>query len=348
MNYYHRRAFTLVELLVVIAIIGILIALLLPAIQAAREVARRLQCSNNLKQIGLAAVNHLNEQGFYPTGGWGWAWSGDADRGFGKRQPGGWLFNILPFAELKAVHDFGKGNNQKGRTITAQTVVANFLCPTRRPAILFPYGGVSPIRNIDLRTGSDLVAKADYAGCAGENINLTNRPVEGSNTNDVPIPPSIPDAGPGSYAEGDKLTESQWLQKYNHTNPETTTGVIFRRSTIRLKDVIDGSSHTYLAGERYLDGNSYFDAYTDNDQPWSAGFDVDVNRWTYNSQDCAPQRDQRGYQKYYAFGSAHVSTFNMVFCDGSVHSISYEIDGESHRRLGRRNDRLPVDASKFD
>src|SRR3954462_14429918 len=111
-NYRRRlpqRAFTLVELLVVIAIIGVLVALLLPAVQAAREAARRIQCTNNLKQIGLGFHNHTDINGHLPTGGWGWGWVGDADLGAGKTQTGSWPFNILPYIEQKAIYDLSGG-----------------------------------------------------------------------------------------------------------------------------------------------------------------------------------------------------------------------------------------------
>src|ERR1700741_4299433 len=106
-----RPAFTLVELLVVIAIIGILVALLLPAIQAAREAARRTECVNDWKQLSIGCMNHEDQVKFYPSGGWGNRWVGDADRGLGADQPGSWYYGILPFIEEQALHDMPSDGN---------------------------------------------------------------------------------------------------------------------------------------------------------------------------------------------------------------------------------------------
>ena len=104
-----RRGFTLVELLVVIAIIGILVALFLPAIQAAREAARRSQCVNNLKQVSLGAINHESAFRVFPSTGLGHGWVGDPNYGHGPKQPGGWIYNTLPFIEEQTIHDMGSG-----------------------------------------------------------------------------------------------------------------------------------------------------------------------------------------------------------------------------------------------
>ena len=327
-----RHGFTLVELLVVITIIGILIALLLPAVQAAREAARQAQCRNNLKQIALGCLHHEQVQHFLPTGGWSCAWTGDPDRGFDKRQPGGWLFNILPYIEQQALRDLGLNNNAVGRTQAAGTPVCMYNCPTRRPAIAYPLVFPSPI---NYGPHPIVIGLNDYAGCAGDGTDWTVWGI------------------PASLAQGDSWTWADW---HVYGDSTTTSGVICRRSMCKIVDIPDGTSNTYLCGEKSLDPDYYFIegvSSPGDGQGWDLGYDFDVARWTtpnvnYTYTDFYhPRQDQPGADCYCAFGSAHAVGFHMAFCDGSVHMMNYSIDDETHRRLGNRHDGLPVNGKSF-
>jgi prepilin-type N-terminal cleavage/methylation domain-containing protein len=323
----HERGFTLVELLVVIAIIGILVALLLPAIQSAREAARRLQCSNNLKQIGQGCLSHVDSLKYFPSGGWGWRWAGDADRGCGAGQPGGWAYSILPYMELKQLHDMNKNGNAEGGKLMAETPLDIYRCPTRAQNSTHPFiNGQTPL-NLPLRPA--VMAPSDYAGNGGDVFNGISE-------------------GPNSYADAKSWDDKTWAETGGGRN--SNTGIFGVHFVIKPVEIIDGTSHTYLVAERYISPDVYNSgASATNDQGWDEAYDFDTCRWTTNdgSLNFQPMRDRRGDDNAYRFGSAHAQTFNAVLCDGSVHSLPYNIDLEMHRRLGCRNDRHAVDSSKI-
>ncbi len=337
------RGFTLVELLVVITIIGILIALLLPAVQAAREAARRLQCTNNLKQIALACLNHEHVNKFLPTEGWGYAWAGEPTRGCDKKQPGGCHYNILPYLEQQALHDLGAGltwNSTAAFAAKAQcaaTPLTAFNCPTRRRVIAYPFiwtGG--PWNFCNLSPEPPLLGRSDYAGSGGDCTTLSACPVK-------------------DLASGDAMTDAAWSQQSGAGDD----GVFFLRSRTKMADITDGVSNTFLAGEKSINSDHYDDGTPPNDdQGWDTGFDWDSVRWSGMTtiagppaQGAAnvnyqPAQDMPGYVAG-NFGSAHAVSFNMAFCDGSVHSINYSIDLETFHRLGTRAEGKAVDGKQL-
>ena len=173
---FERRdnGFTLVELLVVIAIIGILIALLLPAVQAAREAARRAQCTNNIKQLALGCLQIESAFKHLPTGGWGWRWIGEPERSFGKDQPGGWGYCVLPYIEQKDLFSMGENLDGDARRQAMEarmaTPITTFVCPTRRSPVAYPdkrVGNPYHTGNIPHIYYEGGAARADYAICAG-------------------------------------------------------------------------------------------------------------------------------------------------------------------------------------
>jgi prepilin-type N-terminal cleavage/methylation domain-containing protein/prepilin-type processing-associated H-X9-DG protein len=343
----REHGFTLVELLVVITIIGILIALLLPAVQAAREAARRVQCTNNLKQLALGALGHESANRFFPSGGWGPCWAGDADSGFGRPQPGGWIYSVLPYIEQQPMHDLGSGvqdATQLSKYVLqcVETPLNGLMCASRRAPVVYPHqspGGQQYHHRLGDVSWPPLAGKCDYGANGGTTA-------DGSGF-----------WGPTNYAAGNALSSTAWASNANHT---LDTGIVCTHSAITMADIIDGASNTYVIGEKYLDPDHYTDGWAAwDDQSWNIGEDWDTVRWSgsatpptdanfmTNNDDFFPTPDTPGLGLGMAFGSAHANGFNMAFCDGSVQFMSYSIDPRVHWYLGNRMDEQPIDAKKL-
>jgi prepilin-type N-terminal cleavage/methylation domain-containing protein/prepilin-type processing-associated H-X9-DG protein len=356
----NTKGFTLVELLVVIAIIGILVALLLPAIQSAREAARRTQCRTNLKNVGLAILNHADTLKVFPTGGitYGVSIEDSVENGkpVGTAKMGlGWAYQILPYLEEEALH------NILTTPQMASVAVPLYICPSRR--------GVA--KNLIHRNGVDISAVlTDYASAQpatksrSDNndppvdvrtayptwtswTNLSPYILTGSNggSNPDPTQPIGPPPQYNGVYDG-VIVRSAWYRTTKNPFTGQWDGLfVSAPGPVKSKQITDGTSKTMMVGEKYIFPNLYDGGSSSDDTGWTDGWDPDIMRSTGVPplKDGATDKMMSEYTSgawpwwEFHFGSAHPGGINAVFADGSVHTISYDIDLEVFNALGTRN-----------
>jgi len=311
-----RHGFTLVELLVNIAIIAMLMTLLLPAVQAAREAARNTHRKNTLKQMSLAALYDESAHGYFSGDGWGWRWVGDPDRSLGQEQPGSWLYRLLPFTEAVEIYGLAADNQPDvitekqlaGSARAIQTHLPRFNFPSRKDERLTPLDTINwPYRNADK---TEAAATISYGANWGDRI-----------IGFIEDPADVNESLPTSYFKG--------------------TGVVFWHSQMKPQHVEDGLRKTYFVTEYHWSFNPNNPALGENyygiGTPLAGGY---VTTAWHEPRKDGIRTGTLPVSQLGRAGSAHPSTFNVAFCDGSVHAQEYGIDIILHRRNANRHDQF--------
>ncbi len=343
MNKSKAGGFTLVELLVVIAIIGVLVALLLPAVQAAREAARRTQCANNMKQIGLALINYVDVKKTLPASA-GWP---SLPNTFGQPIKGGtWVVEILPFIEQQALYD--RYDLTKSVTGSAGDMVNHNLYGTPMPFLVCPSDGDAPTGGVfEAGIKVDGSGWVNHAGVRQMGLwyVVSSGPThfdscpfcaEGSTT------PSKCCQGRGFGTDTSVAGDPQG----SGVRP-SFAGLFGRWSKpiIKLKDVSDGLTNVILAGEQ-INGHCRYTCAHCSNFPFSAT-NIPINTMLRHSEGMlgagqaimtsSDDPEIGGYAQACGYKSRHPGGAHMLMADGSVHFFNEAIDFDVYNILGARS-----------
>ena len=261
---------------------------------------------------GTGIPSALRAQGFFPTGGWGWGWIGNPNRGFTEKQPGGWVYNILPYIEQQSLHDAGAMTS-----LAAKNATATLVSTTPLTALICPRGGsASCIRTGRIPAGSWLPVRTP-AACKPATITPAAA---------ATIPRQATGRGTTTQRKGMIRTSTGFSSKlgdWRDLLPQQSSPAWVKERT----------SNTYLLGEKYINADCYKTG-TDQGDNQNAYVGYDLNTVRHACASYPPLPGLPGRFLVFLLGQHHSVGFNMAFCDGSVQTIKYLIDITTHSHLG--------------